>query len=135
MLVAAQIDLLGAQILRGGAHRRVGVHKIEPFVLHAFEQRGTGRCLDRVPSHVRHDIGIQQIDGTADQSKSFGGVCVLVAALEHDLLAHAHAQHRAAGTQTVEDDAVARHLAQAGHAGGERADAGHDHAVRLKRCR
>ena len=49
--------------------------------------------------------------------------------LEHHLHAHADAQHRARPGQPAVDDQVAADRAQAGHAGGERADPRHDQAV------
>ena len=49
--------------------------------------------------------------------------------VEHDLHADADAEHRTAAGEPPADHLVAAHGAQAGHAGGEGADAGHDQAV------
>ena len=122
----AQIDVEAGRIRRLHFHRGVGVHEVEPFVLHAVEQHRIGGGLDRVPSHVRHHVGVQQVHRTADQSDACGMGTVLQTVFEHDLLAHAHAEHRAASADAIIDHTVAVDLLQSFHTCGERTHARHD---------
>ena len=62
-----------------------------------------------------------------------GALVPLDAAVEQHLHAHADAQHGAAAGEPVVDDARPVDRAQAGHAGGERADPGDDEPVGLQR--
>ena len=111
----------------------VGVHEVEPLVLDAREQRGALGGLDGVPAHVRDDRRLQPLDRPGPLAAALGLDAVLDAALEEHLHADADAEHRPAAGQPPPDHRVAAHRAQPVHAGGERADAGHDQAVGVQR--
>ena len=85
------------------------MHEVEALVLHALHEHGTFRRLDGVPSHVWHHIGVEQFHVALDQTKARSAGAMLHTTFEHDLLAHAHAKHRSAGTQTILDHGVSAH--------------------------
>jgi hypothetical protein len=78
---------------------------------------------------VGHDLGLERLDGAWPLVEALALHAVLDAAGEEDLHADADAHDRAAAGQPAVDDPVAAGLAQARHAGGEGADAGHQQAV------
>ena len=125
----AEVQLVGGGVGRRSAHRGKGVHEIESFVLHALEQHGTFRRFDGVPTHVRHHVGVEQLDIALDQTETGRAVAMFHATFEHDLLAHADAEHRAAGAQTVFDDPVSADAFQSFHACAERAHTRHHQSV------
>ena len=125
----AEVQLVGGGVGRQSAHRGKGVHEIESFVLHALEQHGTFRRFDGVPTHVRHHVGVEQLDIALDQTETGRAVAMFHATFEHDLLAHADAEHRAAGAQTVFDDPVSADAFQSFHACAERAHTRHHQSV------
>lgn len=110
----------------------VGVHEIEPFALHAIEQHGAFGGIDGIPAYVGHHVGIESAHLAVNELQPRRVKVMLGATGEHDLLTHAHAEHRAPRTQTVVDHVVAIHLAQSLHAGTECAHARYDETVGLQ---
>ena len=78
---------------------------------------------------------LQPLDDARPLVAARGLDAVLDAALEEDLHADADAEHRSAAGQPPADHLVTADRPQAGHARGERADAGHDEPVGLLRRR
>ena len=101
------------------------MYEIETFTFHTLHEHGTFRRLDGVPSHVRHHIGVKQFHVALDQAKARSAGAVFHTAFEHDLLAHAHAEHRAASADAIIDHTVAVDLLQSFHTCGERTHARH----------
>src|SRR5690606_29995652 len=81
---------LQSPVLRGE-----GMHEVEALLLEAREQARTLADLDRAPAHVGYDGRLEFANGAAPLSESLDIVTPLDTALEHDLHAHADAEHRA----------------------------------------
>ena len=105
------------------------MHEVETFIFHTLHEHGTFRCLDSVPSHVRHHIGVKQFHVSLDQTKARSAGAVFHTTFEHDLFAHAHTEHRSPGTQTIFDHGVSAHRLETSHACAESAHAGHYQTV------
>ena len=109
--------------------RAVRVHKVEALVLDALEQRGLGGRRHLRPAHVGNHGRLQQLDGARPLVEASRLLAVLDAALEHDLHAHADAQHRAPAREAPADDLVAAAPRAGPPSRGEGAHARHHEAV------
>ena len=116
LLGVIEIKLVAGRVGGSGTHRGEGMYEIETFTFHTLHEHGTFRRLDGVPSHVRHHIGVKQFHVALDQAKARSAGAVFHTAFEHDLLAHAHAEHRSPGTQTILDHGVSAHRLESFHA-------------------
>jgi hypothetical protein len=127
----AQVTVAPPEGRRGQG--RVRVDEVEALVAHAGEHGRPVVRRDLVPAHVRQPYSRQLRHEPGIDTHAVDDGAVLVAVREQDLVADADAQDRTVLLHATPDDAVAAHAEQALHAGRERADTGHDEAVRLGR--
>jgi hypothetical protein len=114
------------QRVRVGHAQREGVHEVEAGpVRDAVEQARAAGRRDGVPAHVRQHLGGEPVDGAGKDAAALGAQAELDSLGEQDLHADADAEDRASPVEPRRDHLLAADAAQAGHAGGERAHAGH----------